>query len=261
MKKLICTMIFIFCFGFTAQAKELTAKENVSPNKIWTVKFTSAFDKNTLDQVKVVDNYGNDIDIEKKIIDDKTITVEPVDGAWGRGVTYQLQTNNIKSFEGKLIKDPVTMTFKTEEINFTPSGSYILDEDYLYGHMGTITWHDGSIARQVNCYGVNIFDDNSGGITVAFYTDTWSTKNIMDSPTSGQSIKLQVETAYNYMKAKYPNKNINVGLFYREFLNKKIDGYSNLELVYDAATGKYKVMVLLGAVYPNGQEYILNGGN
>jgi hypothetical protein len=233
----------------------------VSPNKIWNITLTDDIDQSTLDQIKVVDNYGNNIDIEKKLTDSKHVTVEPVDGAWGRGVTYQLQTNNIKSVKGKLIKSPVTMAFTTGGIDYTPSGNYPNDESYIYKNMAGITWHDGSTIHQVNCYSVKVYNDDIGGITVAFDTDIWSTQNILNSSSSVSSIKMQLNAAYNYMKAKYPNTNIRVGLFLHEFLNKKVEGYRDDQITYNAKTNKYELLYLLGIKYPDGTEHYFDGEN
>ena len=258
MKKLIYTLIFIFCFGFNVQARELTAQQNVSPNKVWTIALTDGIDQNTLNEIKVVDNYGNNIDIEKKVIG-RQVIIEPTDGAWGRNVTYQLQTNNIKSTKGKLIKSPVTMTFTTGGVNYNFTGDYKTDAYNLCKKAG-VSWHDGSKAYALNAYDITIFKANNI-IQVDYSVDMWSLQNILNSSSSAAAMKTLVDYTYDYMKAQYPNEQIRVGIFLYEFLNKKIDGYTNDEISYDNLTGKYKVSVLLGGKYEDGKEYYITEGN
>lgn len=255
MRKLICVFVFILCFGINVQAKELAAKENVSPNKVWIIKLSDSIDQSTLNEIKVVDNYSNNIEIKKTMIGIKEIAIEPLDGAWGRGISYQLQTNNIKSVKGKLIKEPVTMNFTTAKTSFIPSGEYQTDEAYLYKYNSVINWHDGSKTKLLICDSVDIFDDSTG-ITVALNTDIWSTRNLLSSSKSKEVMSQLIKNAQNYMKQKYPNKNITVGIFLNEHLNKKIEGYTDSELSYDNKTGKYKLLVLLMSIYPDGKQVV-----
>lgn len=259
MKKLLCTLFFIFCFCTAVQARELPTEQNISPNKIWTLVFTGPFDKNTLNEISVVDDYGNNIEIERKIINDKTVTIEPTDGAWGRGINYTMKIGDIKSSKGKIIKEHSTKKFVTGGTDFTPSGPYQDDEKYLYENMSKMAWHDGSVARLSKTYDIDIFKKDNV-INVFFNIDTWSTQNLMNSPNANEVLKMQIEKAWDYTKSKYPNENINVGVYFNELLNYKVAGYDDTQIQYDKDTGKYRVVFLLAAIYPDGKEYILNGG-
>ncbi|AKN29885.1 hypothetical protein Ccar_03120 [Clostridium carboxidivorans P7] len=105
-----------------AYAKEFGKQENVARNKLWTIKFNSVLDTESLEEnINVTDAKGNIVEATISISSDKkSVTLIPKK-EYITGETYTLHINEgIKSVEGKILKESATKEFKVngdEKVN------------------------------------------------------------------------------------------------------------------------------------------------
>ncbi|OBR95111.1 hypothetical protein CLRAG_09490 [Clostridium ragsdalei P11] len=115
---LVCNLILPTC----VYAKEFQNQEDVARNKLWTIKFNSVIDTESLEKnINVTDAKGNIVETTISISSDKkSVTLIPKK-EYLTGETYTLHINEgIKSVEGKILKESATKDFKVngdEKVN------------------------------------------------------------------------------------------------------------------------------------------------
>lgn len=232
---------------------------NVSVNKIFTIYLGQAVNSTILSDINVYDGNGNTVDIDVMVKEDsKKVIVAPVCGAWGRGQDYTIEIKDINSTTGKELKEPVTLKFSTEGKSFTPGGDYAADEKYIYEHYSKVAWKEAAGYTGYNCYKLSV-TKNDGAIIVYLDTDVFGIDNIVtaDKTNVTKAMDQQLEAIYKYMKDKYPNETINVGLYFNESLNKYPTGAESKNVKYDENTGKYCHMLLLAGRNYDGRKHFI----
>lgn len=106
---LVCNLILPTC----VYAKKFENQENVAKNKLWTIKFNSVLDTQSLEKnINITDDKGNIIETTISVGGDKkSVTLIPKK-EYLTGGTYTLHINEgIKSIEGKILKESATKEF------------------------------------------------------------------------------------------------------------------------------------------------------
>lgn len=97
-------------------------KNNVSKNKVWTIKFNSNVDLNSINEgVLLTDSKGQAIDFTAAVGEDnKSIVIFPPEGGYQSGESYNLSvTKNVKSNKGAKLKEASEVRFNVKE--YSPS--------------------------------------------------------------------------------------------------------------------------------------------
>lgn len=112
---IVTLLLFIFMFipSTAIQADDFTvwtAQSNISQTKTWTIKFNQAVDTDSIKNITVVDNKGNNVAISTSMgADNKTVVVTAPTGGYSSGQTYNLVVNGVTS-NGNKVK-PIKMPF------------------------------------------------------------------------------------------------------------------------------------------------------
>jgi hypothetical protein len=130
-------------------------KENVSKNKVWTVKFNKKIDKSTVsdDSIKVQDSKGENVEVKTKIKGENEITVTPISN-YKEGETYTLfVSDKVKATNGESLKQQIKMDFKIKpapqplESNFVYKDISVYDgiyfDDFVNQVMGALGYQGG----------------------------------------------------------------------------------------------------------------------
>ncbi|SEF38581.1 hypothetical protein SAMN05660865_00024 [Caloramator fervidus] len=112
MKKLI--ILILLFINSTVYASYFKTFTNISPNKIWTLKFNTQI-KFSKDSIVVKEDNGKIINCTfKKGSDGKSIIIYPPDGGYELNKKYIIETKkNIKSLAGRPIKQEYRIFFTT----------------------------------------------------------------------------------------------------------------------------------------------------
>ena len=116
MKKILILTIAIFLLVFPVSAQEISMKNNVPYNKIWTIKFTHDLEwKSIKTGIIVTDSKGIKQDIRAALGDEpNTLVVLPPQGGYKPLETYTMIINqNIKNKNGKSLRENTTFRFTT----------------------------------------------------------------------------------------------------------------------------------------------------
>lgn len=106
---LVCNLFFPNC----VYAKEFENRENVARDKLWTIKFNSVLNTESLEKnINITDAKGDIVETTISISSDKkSVTLIPKK-EYLTGETYTLHINEgIKSAEGKILKESATKEF------------------------------------------------------------------------------------------------------------------------------------------------------
>lgn len=122
-------MIFMFIFfsmfiGFNAKAEVFKDNQTVDKNKKWTITFTKPVEinDNTKQSIYVFDkNSGITADVKLILTNDnKSIEVDAPNEGYTDGAEYCLNvTEDMKSQENKVLKNPLTLSFKIKSSSTT----------------------------------------------------------------------------------------------------------------------------------------------
>lgn len=123
MKKYRIIFMFIFFslfIGFNAKAEVFKDNQTVDKNRTWTITFTKPVEinDNTRQSIYVFDrDTGINANIKLNITNNgKSIEIDAPDDGYKPGVTYCLNiTEDMKSQDNKILKNPLTLTFSIKD--------------------------------------------------------------------------------------------------------------------------------------------------
>ncbi|MBC2581981.1 transglutaminase domain-containing protein [Clostridium sp. DJ247] len=122
--------------------KVFDAQQNVSSNKIWTIKFSQNIDKNSVtgDNIKIIDENGNSLKLDLSC-SGNSIAIKPVSN-YEPGKNYNIYVDNIKSSSGHNLKSPATMKFtvKNDVQSNQQVNAYSLVDTHTYKITDTLTF-------------------------------------------------------------------------------------------------------------------------
>ncbi len=141
----VILVMMLFCSN-TVFAQEdytvFTAKQNISIDKVWNIKFSKDIDKNTVNSgnVKVVDKNGTEVKLNLSC-SGNIISAKPIDN-YKCGDTYTIFINNIKALSGVNLENPGSMKFTTKTgVQPTDySDNYSLKDTHRYRIIDTLTF-------------------------------------------------------------------------------------------------------------------------
>lgn len=124
--KVIPFLVFAFILGFVVNfagakwakatdTKTFEPKVEISETKTWTINFSKELDENTINKenIKVVDQNGNDIDVKVVLrTDKKSIDILPPTSNYTKGQTYSIVVSSrVKDINNKNLKQQTKMSF------------------------------------------------------------------------------------------------------------------------------------------------------
>ncbi|KZL90620.1 transglutaminase domain-containing protein [Clostridium magnum] len=110
-----------------------TAKQNISTDKVWNIKFSKDIDKNTVnsENIRVVDENGDSLKLDLSS-SGNNISIKP-SSTYDPGKTYTIYVDNIKALNGSALKKPRTMKFTTKnDVQAIDASSYSLVDTHTY---------------------------------------------------------------------------------------------------------------------------------
>jgi Transglutaminase-like enzymes, putative cysteine proteases len=173
-----------------------TAKQNISPDKVWNIKFSKDIDKNTVtsENIRVVDENGNSLKLDLSS-SGNIISVKPL-STYNPGKTYTIYVDNIKALNGVALKNPGTMKFTTKNnVQAIDTSSYSLVDTHTYKVTDTLTFTANSDTKLDIAY-------NLGSLSASPYQKELDLKVSGDNAqiTSANSVNKKL-TATSYLKA------------------------------------------------------------
>lgn len=212
---LIIIPFFILCFfSMTATCFAMTPyqswkdKTEVSPNKIWSVSFTSEADSSdvTDSHIYVKDSGNNAVPITLSLSSDcKTVLVQP-EATYETSKTYTLYVENMKSKAGKYLGKNIKMNFTISSSDTSSSSKY------SYGVIQNMDTKTGQVIVNILGKGLVKYD----------YTDEWAGYENSSIVMLDSSNKLY----------SYDSKN---------FKQDNLFDYNNPKLKFSNITGSYDI--------------------
>ncbi|MCY6355961.1 transglutaminase domain-containing protein [Clostridium sp. ZS2-4] len=157
---LLASLLFVFQYGFGSEMnyKLWDSKKDVGINKIWTITFNKEIDKNTLNNIKIVEQDTNkNVDLRFNYDDkNKALKVSAVNG-YKYGKSYTMIINSgLQCLDGKTIVQPVEFEFitenKREEFAKEPSGIINNYDEFYYAIGHALHNFESEIVIQINKY-------------------------------------------------------------------------------------------------------------
>ncbi|WP_039657177.1 Ig-like domain-containing protein [Clostridium tyrobutyricum] len=116
---LLLTIFILFINNSTTLAfdstNRLVARQDISPNKVWSIKFSEPVNKASLDNssIYIKDNNGNLLDLNFTLNSDKNIVeIHPASNIYSPDNTYILYVNNnVKALSGKHLNNNLELPF------------------------------------------------------------------------------------------------------------------------------------------------------
>lgn len=157
---LFVSVLFVFQHVFASEInyKLWESKKEIGINKVWTIAFNKEIDKNTVNNIKIVEqDTNNNIDLQFYYDDkNKAVKVLAVNG-YKYAKTYTMMINSgLRSSDGKMMVQPVKFDFTTEnkEEEFVEAPSSIVNnyDEFYYAIGHALHNFESSIELQINKY-------------------------------------------------------------------------------------------------------------
>jgi len=151
-----CMAIFMGAsqLAYGIQVREIKYENKVPIDKVWTIKFSKSFAKESInkDTLKLIDKDGNEIEVTTKIVDEKTVEVCPVT-EYRFGTSYTLFIREgVKGLNHEGLEEEVSFSFETEEYSMSELSNFIAWEAAINydAYKGILNDKDSMVNKKAN---------------------------------------------------------------------------------------------------------------
>lgn len=150
---------------------EWDAKENISVDKVWTVKFNLPLDRDSInsDSIYIKDSADRLIPAVVSLVDDKTVVVD-ANNDYEPGEYFLYISDAVKSKTGSCLKQPVKMRFTVNNNENFEVLTYCMWTEYNYRHVVGEVVNNTDNASSLTSVRATFYDED--GNIVASDSDT-----------------------------------------------------------------------------------------